>query len=138
MTSVKQQKADRRSQRTYHLVRSAFAELLLEKPYDTGAFLTLLEWWVEASLPPRLPTLQEHGQNKKSCDRLDEGQYKQEPRSRELTLSINSCWVKRLSCGWGRSRLNPGVVLRLVLHPFPTIPPLIIKGNPSLLRTKAE
>jgi AcrR family transcriptional regulator len=31
---VKQQKADRRSQRTYHLVSSAFAELLVEKPYD--------------------------------------------------------------------------------------------------------
>jgi AcrR family transcriptional regulator len=31
---VKQQKADRRSQRTYRLVSSAFAELLVEKPYD--------------------------------------------------------------------------------------------------------
>jgi AcrR family transcriptional regulator len=31
---VKQQKADRRSQRTYRLVRSAFAELVVEKPYD--------------------------------------------------------------------------------------------------------
>ncbi len=31
---MKQQKADRRSQRTYHLVSSAFAELLLEKPYE--------------------------------------------------------------------------------------------------------
>jgi len=31
---VKQQKADRRSQRTYHLVSSAFAELLVEKPYE--------------------------------------------------------------------------------------------------------
>jgi len=31
---VKQQKADRRSQRTYRLVSSAFAELLSEKPYD--------------------------------------------------------------------------------------------------------
>jgi AcrR family transcriptional regulator len=31
---VKQQKIDRRSQRTYHLVSSAFAELLREKPYD--------------------------------------------------------------------------------------------------------
>ena len=31
---MKQQKADRRSQRTYHLVSSAFAELLVEKPYD--------------------------------------------------------------------------------------------------------
>lgn len=30
---MKQQKADRRSQRTYHLVSSAFAELLVEKPY---------------------------------------------------------------------------------------------------------
>jgi AcrR family transcriptional regulator len=33
-TGVKQQKADRRSQRTYRLVRSAFAELLGEKPYE--------------------------------------------------------------------------------------------------------
>src|SRR5579859_2938825 len=33
-TSVKQQKADRRSQRTHHLVSSAFAELLVEKPYE--------------------------------------------------------------------------------------------------------
>ena len=31
---MKQQKADRRSQRTHHLVSSAFAELLLEQPYD--------------------------------------------------------------------------------------------------------
>ena len=31
---MKQQKADRRSQRTYRLVSSAFAELLSEKPYD--------------------------------------------------------------------------------------------------------
>ena len=31
---MKQQKADRRSQRTYRLVSSAFTELLLEKPYD--------------------------------------------------------------------------------------------------------
>jgi AcrR family transcriptional regulator len=31
---VKQQKADRRSQRTYRLVSSAFAELVGEKPYD--------------------------------------------------------------------------------------------------------
>jgi AcrR family transcriptional regulator len=31
---VKQQKADRRSQRTYHLVSSAFTELLAEKPYE--------------------------------------------------------------------------------------------------------
>jgi AcrR family transcriptional regulator len=31
---VKQQKADRRSQRTSRLVSSAFAELLVEKPYD--------------------------------------------------------------------------------------------------------
>jgi AcrR family transcriptional regulator len=31
---VKQQKADRRSQRTYRLVSSAFAELLGEKPYE--------------------------------------------------------------------------------------------------------
>lgn len=31
---MKQQKADRRSQRTYHLVSSAFAELVVEKPYD--------------------------------------------------------------------------------------------------------
>jgi len=31
---MKQQKADRRSQRTYHLVSSAFTELLLVKPYD--------------------------------------------------------------------------------------------------------
>jgi AcrR family transcriptional regulator len=31
---VKQQKADRRSQRTYRLVSSAFAELLVEKPYE--------------------------------------------------------------------------------------------------------
>jgi len=31
---VKQQKTDRRSQRTYRLVSSAFAELLSEKPYD--------------------------------------------------------------------------------------------------------
>jgi AcrR family transcriptional regulator len=31
---VKQQKADRRSQRTYRLVSSAFTELLLEKPYE--------------------------------------------------------------------------------------------------------
>ena len=31
---MKQQKADRRSQRTYRLVSSAFAELLVEKPYD--------------------------------------------------------------------------------------------------------
>jgi AcrR family transcriptional regulator len=34
VTSVKQQKADRRSQRTYRLVSSAFAELLVEKPYE--------------------------------------------------------------------------------------------------------
>src|SRR5215470_5922155 len=34
VASVKQQKADRRSQRTYRLVSSAFAELLVEKPYD--------------------------------------------------------------------------------------------------------
>jgi AcrR family transcriptional regulator len=34
MTSVKQQKADRRSQRTHRLVSSAFAELLVEKPYE--------------------------------------------------------------------------------------------------------
>jgi AcrR family transcriptional regulator len=33
-TGVKQQKADRRSQRTYRLVSSAFAELVGEKPYD--------------------------------------------------------------------------------------------------------
>jgi AcrR family transcriptional regulator len=33
-TGVKQQKADRRSQRTYRLVCSAFGELLSEKPYD--------------------------------------------------------------------------------------------------------
>jgi AcrR family transcriptional regulator len=33
-TGVKQQKADRRSQRTYRLVSSAFAELVVEKPYD--------------------------------------------------------------------------------------------------------
>jgi AcrR family transcriptional regulator len=33
-TGVKQQKADRRSQRTYRLVSSAFAELLVEKPYE--------------------------------------------------------------------------------------------------------
>jgi AcrR family transcriptional regulator len=31
---VKQQKTDRRSQRTYRLVSSAFAELLREKPYE--------------------------------------------------------------------------------------------------------
>ena len=31
---MKQQKADRRSQRTHHLVSSAFTELLVEKPYD--------------------------------------------------------------------------------------------------------
>jgi AcrR family transcriptional regulator len=31
---VKQQKADRRSKRTYRLVSSAFAELVVEKPYD--------------------------------------------------------------------------------------------------------
>jgi AcrR family transcriptional regulator len=31
---VKQQKADRRSQRTYRLVSSAFTELVVEKPYD--------------------------------------------------------------------------------------------------------
>jgi AcrR family transcriptional regulator len=31
---VKQQKSDRRSQRTYRLVSSAFAELLVEKPYE--------------------------------------------------------------------------------------------------------
>jgi AcrR family transcriptional regulator len=31
---VKQQKADRRSQRTYRLVSSAFAELMGEKPYE--------------------------------------------------------------------------------------------------------
>jgi AcrR family transcriptional regulator len=31
---MKQQKADRRSQRTHRLVSSAFAELLSEKPYD--------------------------------------------------------------------------------------------------------
>jgi AcrR family transcriptional regulator len=31
---VKQQKADRRSQRTHRLVSSAFAELLVEKPYE--------------------------------------------------------------------------------------------------------
>ena len=31
---MKQQKADRRSQRTYRLVSSAFAELVGEKPYD--------------------------------------------------------------------------------------------------------
>ena len=31
---MKQQKADHRSQRTYRLVSSAFAELLSEKPYD--------------------------------------------------------------------------------------------------------
>ena len=31
---MKQQKTDRRSQRTYHLVSAAFTELLLEKPYD--------------------------------------------------------------------------------------------------------
>ncbi len=31
---MKQQKADRRSQRTYRLVSSAFTELLLEKPYE--------------------------------------------------------------------------------------------------------
>jgi AcrR family transcriptional regulator len=31
---VKQQKADRRSQRTYRLVSSAFGELLVEKPYE--------------------------------------------------------------------------------------------------------
>ena len=31
---MKQKKTDRRSQRTYHLVSSAFAELLVEKPYD--------------------------------------------------------------------------------------------------------
>jgi AcrR family transcriptional regulator len=31
---VKQQKTDRRSQRTYRLVSSAFAELVVEKPYD--------------------------------------------------------------------------------------------------------
>ena len=31
---MKQQKADRRSQRTYRLVSSAFAELLVEKPYE--------------------------------------------------------------------------------------------------------
>lgn len=31
---MKQQKADRRSQRTYHLVSSAFTELVVEKPYD--------------------------------------------------------------------------------------------------------
>lgn len=30
---MKQQKTDRRSQRTYHLVSSAFADLLIEKPY---------------------------------------------------------------------------------------------------------
>src|SRR5258708_19686993 len=34
VTSVKQQKTDRRSQRTYRLVSSAFAELVVEKPYD--------------------------------------------------------------------------------------------------------
>jgi AcrR family transcriptional regulator len=33
-TTVKQQNTDRRSQRTYRLVSSAFAELLLEKPYE--------------------------------------------------------------------------------------------------------
>jgi AcrR family transcriptional regulator len=33
-TGMKQQKADRRSQRTYHLVSSAFVELQLEKPYE--------------------------------------------------------------------------------------------------------
>lgn len=31
---MKQLKADRRSQRTYRLVRSAFTELVVEKPYD--------------------------------------------------------------------------------------------------------
>lgn len=31
---MKQQKADRRSQRTYRLVNAAFAELVVEKPYD--------------------------------------------------------------------------------------------------------
>jgi AcrR family transcriptional regulator len=34
VTSVKQQKTDRRSQRTYRLVSSAFTELLSEKSYD--------------------------------------------------------------------------------------------------------
>jgi AcrR family transcriptional regulator len=33
-TGMKQQKADRRSQRTYRLVSSTFIELLLEKPYE--------------------------------------------------------------------------------------------------------
>lgn len=33
-TGVKQQKADRRSQRTYHLGSSALVELLVEKPYE--------------------------------------------------------------------------------------------------------
>jgi hypothetical protein len=31
---VKQQKTDRRSQRTYRLVSSAFTELMVEKPYE--------------------------------------------------------------------------------------------------------
>jgi hypothetical protein len=42
-TGVKQQKADRRSQRTYRLVSSALAELLREKPYDEILVQDILE-----------------------------------------------------------------------------------------------
>lgn len=40
---MKQQKADRRSQRTYRLVSSAFAELMVEKPYDEIMVQDILE-----------------------------------------------------------------------------------------------
>jgi AcrR family transcriptional regulator len=40
---MKQQKADRRSQRTYQLVSSALAELLSEKPYDEILVQDILE-----------------------------------------------------------------------------------------------
>lgn len=40
---MKQQKADRRSQRTHQLVSSAFAELLVEKPYDEILVQDILE-----------------------------------------------------------------------------------------------
>ena len=53
---MKQQKTDRRSQRTYRLVSSAFAELVVEKPYDE---ILVQDIWIgqELVVPLSMPII---------------------------------------------------------------------------------
>ena len=57
---MKQQKTDRRSQRTYRLVNSAFAELVVEKPYDE---ILVQDIWIGQTLavPPSMPIISVRG-----------------------------------------------------------------------------